>query len=207
MKRFGMPMGPLELLDQVGIDVAAHVAASMKSTLPGLESVAEQLAEMVERGRLGKKTKAGFYEYRKRRRGKALNWIAATEHPATQPAEKILGDLSYLQQRQVLPLINESARCLQESVVSQAWMMDLAMVLGTGFAPFHGGPLNLADHLGIGSVVAAMSNFQKLHGERYAPSEKLRELTAAGMKFRQSSDVKRQTEKAETPATESRAHV
>ncbi|MBY0513555.1 MAG: enoyl-CoA hydratase/isomerase family protein, partial [Gemmataceae bacterium] len=142
--RFGMPMGPLELLDQVGIDVAADVAKSLATTHAGPGPTPERLAAMARDGWTGKKAGRGFYEYAKEKRGRPTKW--ADPGAARRP----LGDV---QQRLVYPMVNEAAKCLEEGVVSAAWAVDLAMVLGTGFAPFRGGPLRTADAIGPARLV------------------------------------------------------
>jgi 3-hydroxyacyl-CoA dehydrogenase/enoyl-CoA hydratase/3-hydroxybutyryl-CoA epimerase len=91
--------------------------------------------------------------------------------------------LSLTELRLVLPIINEAARCLEERIVSEAWMVDLAMVLGTGFAPFRGGPLRLADNLGISKVVADMRTLETLCGDRFVPCSLLIKLSDTKDKF------------------------
>ncbi len=170
LKRFGMPMGPLELLDQVGLDVAAHVAGGLGDVIPDPGPTAERLAAMVKAGWLGKKSGQGFYVYENGRKGKPTVW------PETQSAlapinapDTFATGLSLTELRLVLPLINEAARCLEEHIAAEAWMVDLAMVLGTGFAPFRGGPLKLADSLGIANVVTDMQTLAGLCGNRFTP--------------------------------------
>jgi 3-hydroxyacyl-CoA dehydrogenase/enoyl-CoA hydratase/3-hydroxybutyryl-CoA epimerase len=172
--RFGMPMGPLELLDQVGIDVAADVATSLGSMRGDPGPTPGRLAAMARDGWTGKKTGRGFYEYAKEKRGKPTRWAAATA--ATRPA----GDV---QQRLIYPMINEAAKCLEGNVVTAAWAADLAMVLGTGFAPFRGGPLRTADAIGLERLVRELDELRRVAGERFEPCGLLRSLAAAGRGF------------------------
>jgi len=162
LRRFGMPMGPLELLDQVGLDVAAHVADSLVSLSPEPSPTAARLHELVADGRLGRKSGRGFYTYsgHGRRQGRAL----PGRGPVRSLAEEDIRD------RVLLRLINEAAHCLQDGVVPEAWMIDLGMVLGTGFAPFHGGPLRLCQWRGYGEIVSKLEYFQKTAGPRFAPN-------------------------------------
>lgn len=179
MTRFGMPMGPLELLDQVGLDVAAHVADSLSSLSPQPSPTTERLNEMVAQGLLGKKSGRGFYVYVK---GKKRSPIAAKRvafgssgsFPVSTTGLLFTRSASIspddIRDRIALRLINEAAKCLQEGVVSEPWMVDLAMVLGTGFAPFTGGPLRLCELQGYGDVVAKLEYFEKTLGPRFAPT-------------------------------------
>ena len=174
MRHFGMPVGPLELLDEVGLGVAADVARSLAKHPDDPSPTPARLAEMVARGWLGRKSGNGFYQYHHGRRGRPSRWngdapVRASTRAATEGAIDI-------EQRLVFALINEAAQCLQEGIVTQAWMVDLAMVLGTGFAPFLGGPLRLADEIGLPRVVATLEDLSHRHGSRFTPSEKLRDL-------------------------------
>jgi len=148
MKKFGMPMGPLELLDQVGIDVAAHVATSMTVVFGENSDTAKVLDRMVDGNRLGRKTEAGFYNYVKGKKASAVSirpFVSGIDVDLPDiPNTKLDDQITPLQQRLALAMVNEAGRCLDEQVVPESWMIDLAMVLGTGFAPFRGGPLRFA---------------------------------------------------------------
>jgi 3-hydroxyacyl-CoA dehydrogenase/enoyl-CoA hydratase/3-hydroxybutyryl-CoA epimerase len=180
-ERFGMPMGPLELLDEVGIDVAAHVAGSLTGLTTDPSPTPERLAEMVKDGALGKKAGRGFYTHEKGR-GQPTRWAwdGRSPEPATKHAP---GELSAIQKRLIYPMINEAAKCLEERVVTEAWVVDLAMVLGTGFAPFRGGPLHTADALGLDRVVREMEELSRTAGPRFEPAPLLRSLATEGRGF------------------------
>jgi 3-hydroxyacyl-CoA dehydrogenase/enoyl-CoA hydratase/3-hydroxybutyryl-CoA epimerase len=179
--QFGMPMGPLELLDQVGVDIAADVAKTFAALATDVGPTPARFAEMVKDGASGKKAGRGFYEYRDGKRGHPTRWAKA-EGPQ-QPRHHEAGELSTIQKRLVYPMINEAAKCLEAGVVAEAWMLDLAMVLGTGFAPFRGGPLHTADALGVGRVVREMEELRASAGERFEPAPMLRALAAGGRGF------------------------
>ena len=162
MKRFGMPMGPLELLDQVGIDVAAHVADSLNKLSVELSPTGTRLHEMASAGQIGRKSGRGFYVYLQdgKRRGRAVN----------SPTKPMTMSVDDIRDRILLRLVNEAGLCLQEGVVPDSWMIDLGMVLGTGFAPFLGGPLRMCELQGYGEAVAKLEYFQKTVGPRFAPA-------------------------------------
>ena len=163
LKRFGMPMGPLELLDQVGLDVAAHVADSLSGLSPEPSPTGGRLHDMAAEGHVGRKSGRGFYVYIQegKRRGRA---VTAAAKPMKMSSDDI-------RDRIVLRLVNEAAKCVQERVVPEAWMIDLGMVLGTGFAPFLGGPLRMCELRGFGEAVEKLEYFQKTAGPRFTPTQ------------------------------------
>ena len=180
LKKFGMPMGPLELYDQIGIDVAAHVAGSM-SVVFGEDSVTSKILQrMTEQGQLGRKSESGFYHYEKSRRAGLTDlkpFLADIELDLPQAPSTPLDEMmTPIQQRLILAMINEAGRCLDESVVPQAWMVDLAMVLGTGFAPFLGGPLSYAKQFAQDDLLRTLEQLAAVYGKRYQPAEALKSL-------------------------------
>lgn len=190
--RFGMPVGPLELLDQIGIDIAADVAKTFAASVSDPGPVPARFAEMVKDGALGKKAGRGFFEYRKDRRGEPTRWATAVAPRYVSQDEK--GELTQVQKRLIYPMINEAAKCLQEGVVRDAWVIDLAMVLGTGFAPFRGGPLRTADAIGLANVVSDLDALRKAHGDRFEPAALLRTKATEGQTFTAGESHKRETE-------------
>ncbi|MGI9471845.1 MAG: 3-hydroxyacyl-CoA dehydrogenase NAD-binding domain-containing protein [Rubripirellula sp.] len=184
IRRFGMPMGPIELLDQVGLDVAHHVAGTLQSVLPDAEPVVERFASLVESGHLGKKAGIGFYEYRKGKRGDAakLPW-GSIEQASARHNDYLDDGLTAIQRRLVYPMLSEAVKCQEEGVVSDAWAIDLAMVLGTGFAPHRGGPLHLIDSIGVHQVMGNLRRLRGVHGQRFAPPQRLVAMSALGHSF------------------------
>ncbi|WP_397381463.1 3-hydroxyacyl-CoA dehydrogenase NAD-binding domain-containing protein [Prosthecobacter sp.] len=136
MLEFGMPMGPMRLLDEIGLDVAAHVAKTLASAFPDRFPHTDALDKMVNEGHLGKKTGQGFYRYEN---GKE---ILPTTHSDLPRHESIQTNLALL-------ISQEAMRCLKEGIARNADDIDLAMVLGTGYPPFRGGPITFARDAGI----------------------------------------------------------
>jgi 3-hydroxyacyl-CoA dehydrogenase/enoyl-CoA hydratase/3-hydroxybutyryl-CoA epimerase len=149
---FGMPVGPIELADQVGLDTARHVARILSAAFGG--HVPKALDAKVEAGKLGVKSGEGFYKYVSGKPQKTR----AYPHPDRD-----------LEDRLVLPLVNEACACLAEGIVADADLLDAGMVFGTGFAPFTGGPIEYARQRGIDNVVSRLTELQQRFGARFAP--------------------------------------
>lgn len=177
MKRFGMPMGPLRLIDEVGGDVAGHVAEHQKSHYPDLIEIPDVLRTMAEKGLLGKKTGAGFYVYPKKGRPTPNEAVAALVSGGSGP------DQDTMIKRMALLMVNEAARCLEEQLVESPEDIDFAMIMGTGFAPFRGGPLRHADSVGLDRIVADLESLESSVGKRFAPCALLKKLAAEGASF------------------------
>ncbi len=156
-KRFGMPMGPIELADQVGLDVAASVGKILAERL-GFE-VPDTLDAKLEKNRRGKKDGEGFYRYDEK--GKPIK----SEIPENYEAPPDIED------RLILPMLNESVRCLREGVVESPEMLDAGVIFGTGFAPFRGGPWQHILDAGPGDLTAKLEELRAKHGERFAPDD------------------------------------
>lgn len=189
IRRFGMPMGPFELLDHVGLDVASHVAGGLRGVMHDAEPVQKMLAEMVGRGELGRKSKRGFYDYRGKQRVPSSSLVASKRvMPAPVPSDLPPGDLpsdslTSIQRRLVYPMLREAVVCWQDKVVEHAWAIDVAMVLGTGFAPHLGGPLTLIDSIGSHRVLGNMRLMRAMHGNRFKPPRRLIEMADSGVAF------------------------
>ncbi len=171
MRRFGMPMGPLELLDQVGLDVAAHIARAMRPVVGSRFPPNPALEQMGERGWLGQKSGAGFYRYEGRK--KKVHTVALDLLRSGGDQES--SSLSEARDRMVLLMCNEATACLGEGLVAQAEGIDLAMVLGTGWAPHRGGPLRYAVDRGLDEIAETLTNLAQRFGPRFEPCAEMRQ--------------------------------
>ena len=189
MKRFGMPMGPLELLDQIGLDVAAHVGKSMAPLLAERFGDNPAFEKMHANGWLGQKSGRGFYRHRGRARTpnhlaeNLLRVEAGGEGAAVSQGMPPEIRAMEARDRLVLLMVNEAAMVLGEGLAESAEMINLAMVLGTGWAPHRGGPLRYADDRGLANVVEAMEALAARHGRRFTPCAELKHRMGMGQRF------------------------
>ncbi|OQW60238.1 MAG: fatty-acid oxidation protein subunit alpha [Proteobacteria bacterium SG_bin9] len=157
-EKFGMPMGPIELADQVGLDICLAVGDMLRTKLdPSLPPAPEWLKQKVAKGELGRKSGKGFYVWKD---GKAEK-IPKPGGPTPPQVEMI--------DRLVLPMSNVCVACLREGIVENADVVDGAMIFGTGYAPFRGGPLNYARTRGVNDVVTALRTLAAKFGPRFNP--------------------------------------
>ncbi len=189
MLDFGMPMGPMRLLDEVGIDVALHVAHTLAASFPDRMKVPARMSKMVEAGLLGRKTGRGFYLHEKGKDPQPNASVAGGMSPIAPPGGESAGvrgsalSRKDLRERMVFLMINEAARCLEEQIVTEPGDVDFAMIMGTGFAPFRGGPLRYADTLGASAIVGGMDHLVSSGGTHFAPCALLRTMGKDGTKF------------------------
>jgi 3-hydroxyacyl-CoA dehydrogenase/enoyl-CoA hydratase/3-hydroxybutyryl-CoA epimerase len=155
-KHFGMPMGPIELADTVGLDVAQSVGRELGPFLK-LE-LPEGIVDKVEAGKRGKKDGEGFYVWKE---GKP-------EKPKVDPGYHAPSDL---EDRLILPMLNEAVSCLHDGVVDDADLLDAGVIFGTGFAPFRGGPIQYIRSIGAGELREKLEALAQTHGARFAPKQ------------------------------------
>lgn len=152
---FGMPMGPIELADQVGLDICLHVADVLRSSLNRpMPATPKWLSDKVKKGELGRKTAKGMYDWKD---GKA---VKDQEAPAPSPG---------MADRLILQILDVCVTCLREEVVADEDMIDGAMIFATGFAPFRGGPIHYAHSRGVADIVLALTQSATKYGERFQP--------------------------------------
>ncbi|HEV7714984.1 MAG TPA: 3-hydroxyacyl-CoA dehydrogenase NAD-binding domain-containing protein [Steroidobacteraceae bacterium] len=163
---FGMPMGPVELADVVGLDVASHVGKIIAAELGRPAPDLGQLDALLAQKRMGRKSGAGFYEWKD---GKAV-----------KPPDGGVAPPPDLIDRMILVLVNECVAVLREGVASEADLIDAAVIFGTGFAPFRGGPLAYARSRGVDEVVLRLTELSERYGSRFKPDAGWNLLAAAG---------------------------
>jgi 3-hydroxyacyl-CoA dehydrogenase/enoyl-CoA hydratase/3-hydroxybutyryl-CoA epimerase len=194
--QWGMPMGPLRLIDEIGIDIAVDIANTLEKAYGRRDHAPTVLLWLRERQMLGRKTGAGFYKYDAKvqtRNDSLAGWRRAL-HGEPEGAEgpnippdwhrdpRLRLNEEDLARRLVFLMVNEAARCVEEKVVDSPEDADYGMILGTGFAPFRGGPLRYAEHFGLNKVVDELERLAQSE-EKFLPCEILKKHTRDGTKF------------------------
>jgi 3-hydroxyacyl-CoA dehydrogenase / enoyl-CoA hydratase / 3-hydroxybutyryl-CoA epimerase len=206
---WGMPMGPLRLIDEIGVDITIDIGNTLEKAYGQRDHVPTILLWLRDQGMLGRKTGAGFYKYEGKkqtpneslaqwRRGlSATGWIRRGEHGGPEGAEgpnippdshrdpRLRLNQEGLTQRLIFLMVNEAARCVEEGVVDSAEDSDYGMILGTGFAPFRGGPLRFAEYFGLKRIVAQLKRLAQTE-EKFSPCDILKKHARDGTKFYES---------------------
>jgi 3-hydroxyacyl-CoA dehydrogenase/enoyl-CoA hydratase/3-hydroxybutyryl-CoA epimerase len=195
--KWGMPMGPLRLIDEIGVDITIDIGNTLEKAYGRRDHVSAVLLWLRDGQMLGRKSGAGFYKYE----GKAqtpneslAQWrrahvVAGGGDPGkdegsatTQPASPPPATGDDLAHRLVFLMVNEAARCVEEKVVDSPEDADYGMILGTGFAPFRGGPLRFAEHFGVSKIVDELERLAQSEG-KFSPCEILKTHAREGTKF------------------------
>lgn len=172
LRAFGMPMGPFALLDMLGLDVCAEVSMILYDSFGPRMKAAEILGEMHKANRLGTKNGIGFYVYDESKKADLKPLVDSIQ------AKTGVKGTPFSPERLVFQMINEAAYCLEENVASPS-DIDLAMLAGTGFPQDKGGPLHLADALGVDLVLEKLKEFSQQMGPRFWPAPILKRMVAA----------------------------
>ena len=187
LEDFGMPMGPITLVDEVGLDVGCKVAKVLESAYGSRMHVPGALSAVAASvDTLGRKTGAGFYLYRngqKKPNREVARLVEQVRNQEGVPARELTDD--EIVDRAILIMVNEAARCIEEGVVDDPEALDLAMVMGTGFAPFRGGLLRYADQRGIDEIMRRLSEFAATFGDRFKPAPLIEKIAGNGGHFYQ----------------------
>jgi len=178
---FGFPVGPLTLLDEVGIDVAGKVAHILDAQFGERMRAPPAIQALHKDERRGRKNGRGFYHYEA---GKKCGVDATVYQLLGESAGRRSFKKEEIQKRLALMMCNEAARCLEEGILHSARDGDVGAIFGLGFPPFLGGPFTYMDTLGASSVVSELEAYAKKHGPRFEPAQILRERARAGAKFR-----------------------
>jgi 3-hydroxyacyl-CoA dehydrogenase/enoyl-CoA hydratase/3-hydroxybutyryl-CoA epimerase len=188
LTEFGFPIGPLQLLDEIGIDLGSKVAHVLHGAFGARMDPPPSFGRLLQDGRLGRKAKKGFYLYggqsRSGRGGKGEKQVDPSVYgllpggPSRRPVA--MGEVA---ERCVLQLVNEAALCLGEGVLRSARDGDIGAIFGLGFPAFRGGPFRYADSLGAATVVERLRRYEEKMGPRFAPAPLLLEQAKGGGRF------------------------
>jgi 3-hydroxyacyl-CoA dehydrogenase / enoyl-CoA hydratase / 3-hydroxybutyryl-CoA epimerase len=197
--QWGMPMGPLRLIDEIGVDITVDIANTLEKAYGKRDRGPKILREMQSAKMLGRKSGGGFYKYEgklqtpnaeiEKWRGRPVAGVGDAGRPVASPSPEpgsaspatTKNDMANVANRLMLLMVNESARCLEENVVASPEDADYGMILGTGFPAWRGGPLRFAENFGIKKLVEAMEKLARTN-EKYTPCELLRRHAQEGTK-------------------------
>ena len=189
LRDVGMPVGPMTLLDEVGIDVGAKIAPILEKELGERFKAPAAFDKLLDDGRKGKKVKKGFYQYE----GLPKSWNPlkkAPKKPVDESVYNVLGvrpagklSLEAIAERALLQMLNEAVRCLDEGIIQNARDGDIGAIFGIGFPPFLGGPFRYMDKLGAAAVVSKLDALKAELGERFEAAPRLRAMAEHGEQF------------------------
>jgi len=184
MTRWGWPVGPFALLDEVGLDVARHAGQVVRDALGDRVAPPPVFERMIADRRLGRKSKRGFYLYEEGKKGKTAKRVDPAVYPLLGWSEKPIDDRE-ITERCWLQMLNETARCMEEKIITNPADVDIGVIFGFGFPPFRGGLLREADRQGLPWVVETLDRYVVHYGERLRPAALLREMAERGASFYQ----------------------
>ncbi|HEX6944236.1 MAG TPA: fatty acid oxidation complex subunit alpha FadJ [Gemmatimonadaceae bacterium] len=180
MEKFGFPVGPLTLLDEVGLDIAAKSGAILHQAFGERMAPSQSMRAVVNAGRVGRKGKLGFYKYDDD--GKK-GGVDESVYALLSNASRSSFTMEEIQQRCALALVNEAARTLEEGIVRSARDGDIGAVFGIGFPPFRGGPFRWIDAVGVARVVDALEDLSARFAPRFTPCDLLVSMARRGERF------------------------
>jgi 3-hydroxyacyl-CoA dehydrogenase/enoyl-CoA hydratase/3-hydroxybutyryl-CoA epimerase len=194
--QWGMPMGPLRLIDEIGVDIAVDIGNTLEKAYGLRDHVPTVLLWLRDGQKLGRKAGAGFYKYEAKTQtpnDSLMKWRRGlhgdpegAEGPVIPPEmhsdPRLRLSEDELAHRLIFLMVNEAARCVEEKVVDSPEDADYGMILGTGFAPFRGGPLRFAEHFGLKKIVEEMERLAQSE-EKFAPCEILKKHAREGTQF------------------------
>jgi 3-hydroxyacyl-CoA dehydrogenase/enoyl-CoA hydratase/3-hydroxybutyryl-CoA epimerase len=173
--KWGMPMGPLRLIDEIGVDITIDIAATLEKAYGKRDRATEILKRMREAKLFGRKSGAGFYKYEGKTQTPNESLVQWRKSGGAKQDVDLANRLMFL-------MVNEAARCVEEKVVESPEDADYGMILGTGFAPHRGGPLRFAEHFGLAKIAEEMSSLAK-SDDKFEPCDILKKHARDGTKF------------------------
>ncbi|UUO23015.1 fatty acid oxidation complex subunit alpha FadJ [Colwellia sp. M166] len=180
MMKFGFPVGPMQLLDEVGIDVGAKIGPILQAELGERFAPPAAFSKLIDDGRLGKKANKGFYQYNTKSKKKLVD-ESVYSLLGLQVSNTAVTDAQA--ERCVYMMLNEAARCLDEEIIRNARDGDIGAIFGIGFPPFLGGPFQYMDKIGAATLVSKLRQWQAEFGERFAPCDALLKMAEQGGKY------------------------
>jgi 3-hydroxyacyl-CoA dehydrogenase / enoyl-CoA hydratase / 3-hydroxybutyryl-CoA epimerase len=178
---FGYPVGPITLIDEVGLDIAAKSGTIMTAAFPDRMAPSKSLERVIADGRLGRKGRKGFYQYDEQgKKGEVDQSIYALLPMGAVAADY---DAEDIQRRAVFAMLNEAARCLEDGIIRSPRDGDIGAVFGIGFPPFLGGPFRYMDSLGENNVVRTLEELESQYGPRFTPAPILVDMARSGRRF------------------------
>lgn len=178
--KFGFPVGPMTLLDEVGIDVGAKISPILEKELGERFMAPAAFDKLLADDRKGRKNGKGFYLYGGKKKAKEVD---ETVYTVLGLKPGVDTEASEVAQRCVVQMLNEAVRCLDEGIIASARDGDIGAIFGIGFPPFLGGPFHYIDTLGAENLVNILENYKNRYGDRFEPAEKLKQMAADGTKF------------------------
>jgi len=178
--KFGFPVGPMKLLDEVGIDVGAKISPILVADLGERFKAPDAFDKLLADDRKGKKNNRGLYDYTGKKPGKEVD-SSVYKLIGVEPSKKM--SFEQIAERCVLLMLNEAAQCLDEGVIRNPRDGDIGTIFGIGFPPFLGGPFHYMDSLGINHVVARLEHYQGQIGDKFAPAAILKKMVEEGKTF------------------------
>ncbi|MFT6408640.1 MAG: 3-hydroxyacyl-CoA dehydrogenase/enoyl-CoA hydratase/3-hydroxybutyryl-CoA epimerase [Arenicella sp.] len=182
LEAFGMPVGPIKLMDEVGIDVGAHIVVTLNQAFGDRVPLIEGVERVLDDDRQGKKNGKGFYDYSESSKGKNVDRSIYQIMGVTNAGRTELSRIE-ITERIVLTMLNEAAYCLGEGILRSARDGDIGAIFGLGFPPFLGGPFRYMDSLGATTVVKKLEALKAMHGQRFTPAPVLLELAKSEKGF------------------------
>jgi len=182
LEEFGMPVGPIKLMDEVGIDVGAHIVVTLNDAFGDRIPLLDGIDKVMDDDRKGKKNGRGFYDYSEQSKGKNVDQSIYTLMGVSDPGHAQLSRADICE-RVILCMLNEAAYCLDDGILRSARDGDIGAIFGLGFPPFLGGPFRYMDTLSATNVVEKLQALQADHGERFTPAPLLLKLAKSEKGF------------------------
>jgi len=182
LEKFGMPVGPIKLMDEVGIDVGAHIVQTLNDAFGDRIPLIDGVDKVIDDDRKGRKNGRGFYDYAGKSKGKEVDQSIYKLMQIDNPGSKHY-PREVIAERVILTMLNEAAYCLDEGILRSARDGDIGAIFGLGFPPFLGGPFRYMETIGLDNVVARLNALKEQHGDRFTPAPNLVSLAKKDKTF------------------------